>query len=173
MTTLAEPDQALLLDLTDPAAPAAGETLTLPGAAWLLYPHGEELLCVSAGEEGFSGTLTLYDRSAAGTLEPVQSLELKDLGDFPVVFFPESLYRDGEAGRVGFPLRLEDGNHYLLFACGPEGIRQTASVKLEYLPAGAVSLLVDGLLYVCKDGVSYVIDPEAGKLLKTVTNAVG
>ena len=90
-----------------------------------------------------------------------------------MLYEPAGLWTDAQIGRAGFPVQLETGFGYALVDTRQAQPALVKLVELDYLPASAESLLVGDLLYVCSPGTTYVLDPESGDLITTISNAVG
>lgn len=167
--TYAEPEQCWPLELSDPEAPAVGEALDMGTEAWILRPYSEDqILGVRETEDGL--VVALY---AVGDLtRPIDEVTVPS-ATTEAVSFPAAVWQDADNHRLGFPVRTESGYGYALFEEKSAGLELVEITRLDYLPGDALTLQTGGLLYVCSPGGTYVIDPETGALLTSISNAVG
>lgn len=163
-----------LIDLSDPAAPALGGSLSPAGVSVYVLPFGEQrLLALGDPVEADGLHLSLYD--AANPAEP-RELTRQFVGDYrwsAELFDPACLLAEGEKDLLSLPVEgLQPGGNLLLHWKDGE-FEQKGALALDFVPANTRMLLLDGVLYLCSPGVTHVIDPESGKLLTTISNAVG
>lgn len=163
-----------LIDLSNALTPALGGSLNPAGVSVYLLPFGENrLLALGDPVEADGLNLSLYD--ASNPAEP-QELARQFVGDYrwsAELFDPGCLLAEGETGLLSLPVEgLQPGGNLLLSWNGGE-FEQKGALALDFVPANTRMLLLDGLLYLCSPGVTHVIDPNSGKLLNTISNAVG
>lgn len=163
-----------LANLADPARPAPSGSLSCPGETLLLRSFGEGcVLGISEPGEGEDWELAVYD--VTDPAEPVKAASLNLGGHAPAASLsdPGAFFTDPVNGLIGFPTAGKNGNEYLLAAWDGSKLRINGSFQLEYVPADARALLLNGILYICSPGEVCVTDPETMKVIKTVSNAVG
>lgn len=171
LMTYSKPEAFFPLDLSDLQAPAVGEPVTLSEAGWTLRPFTESwILGLAETVDGVE--VMVYDMDGDGFSKAAASVSLPSVYT-DAISFPASIWQDPETGRIGFPTQLEGRYGYALCKYTGEGIQTVGVTELDYLPSDAYTLEVAGLIYVCSPGGTYVIDPETGALLTTISNAVG
>lgn len=158
--------------LADPAAPAMGASLPARGEPLLLRAFGEgRVLGLAPAENGWE--LVMYDVTDPAAPRELDSLTLDDPAPAGDPTARGVLFADPASGLVGLPAAGDDGNVYLLVRWTGEKWKQKGAFALEYVPANARGLLLNGLLYICSPGEVYVTDPDQMRVLATVSNAVG
>ena len=161
-------------DLSDPAAPTPAGSLSCPGETLLLRPFGEGcVLGIAEPGEGEAWELAVYDVSDPAAPVKAASLSLEGRAPTASLADPGAFFTDPANGLIGFPTAGQKGNEYLLASWDGAKLRTNGSFQLEYVPANARALLLDGILYICSPGELCVTDPETMKVIATVTNAVG
>ena len=159
-------------DLSDPKHPKTTGSLPCEGETLLLRAFGEgRVLGLAPAENGWE--LVMYDVTDPA---PPRELDSRTLDDPAPAGDPTArgvLFADPASGLVGLPAAGDDGNVYLLVRWTGEKWKQKGAFALEYVPANARGLLLNGLLYICSPGEVYVTDPDQMRVLATVSNAVG
>ena len=160
-------------DLSDPAEPkicgsfaAAGETLLLRELG------GGCVLSFSVPAAGSKVRLTVYDLTDPA--DPKQ-LDAKELDAVPAGDLTARgvLFTDAASGLIGWPAAGKDRAEYRLLRWNGSKLEDKGAAVPEYVPENGRSLLLNGTLYLCSPAQVCVIDPENGKVLATVSNAVG
>lgn len=161
-------------DLSDPAEPRMNGSLPTEGERTLLRSFGAELaLGVEAPAPGAPWQLVMYDLSDPANPKAADRLTLKDWSPASDLSDAGALFTDPANCLIGFPAVGKGRTEYLLVRWTGSELKQKGALALEYVPADARALLLDGLLYVCSPGAVYVADPETMSVLATVSNAVG
>lgn len=161
------------VDFSNPADPKVCGSFPTSGDILVLREMGQN--CVLAlslpGPEG-KLRLTAYDLSDPAAPKEADSLELDELpaGDLTA---RGALFADAASGWIGWPAAEEDGSAFRLVHWTGSKLKDEGTVSLDYVPDNARGLLLNGLLYICSPGQVCVTDPENGKVLTTVSNAVG
>ena len=161
------------VDFSNPADPKVCGSFPTSGDILVLWEMGQN--CVLAlslpGPEG-KIRLTAYDLSDPAAPKEADSLELDELpaGDLTA---RGALFADAASGWIGWPAAEEDGSAFRLVHWTGSKLKDEGTVSLDYVPDNARGLLLNGLLYICSPGQVCVTDPENGKVLTTVSNAVG
>ena len=167
-------DEVQLFDLANPAAPKLGATLDLRSTSRLMQPLSDgTLLCCACEEPGEGIVLRRFNLSNPGAPVELGRTEMKNMVESQVTWMASALFVDEAAKRIGFPIQKEGKPEYVLFRYGAEDIARTGSLELNYIPSDVRALPVDGALYLCSTGMTYVLDPDDMQLLTTVTEAVG
>lgn len=163
------------LDLSDPAAPKTGAALSIPGDQRIVQPVSESrLLLLSTVYGDGSLEMRLFDRSDPSQIRELTSGQTNREGvHYMVTWAPGTLYLDETGGAFGFPFYTGDGAGFCLYRYDESGFAQVGETQLEYLPDDTVTILHDGLLYLCSRTICYVLDPAAVTQLAVVTDAVG
>ncbi len=171
MMTYSEPEAFFPLNLADPTALTVGEPVMLSMEGWILRPYTDTLvLGLAETEKGME--VMIYDTAGDGFAKAAAAVSLPSVYT-DAISFPASIWQDPETGRIGFPTRLEGKYGYALCRYTSDGLEAVGVTALDYLPSDANTLAVDGLIYICSPGGTYVVDPETGELLTTISNAVG
>ena len=162
-------------DLSDPAKPVMTDSFPVQGERLLLRAFGEGLvLGLVSPEAGEPWKLVMYDLSDPAHPREADSLSLKSRVPASELSNPAALFTDAANCLLGFPVSGSNGNEYLLVRWTGSQLKQKGTLALEYVPANARGLLLDGLLYICSPpGEIYVADPETMTVLATVSNAAG
>ena len=84
-----------------------------------------------------------------------------------------SFFTDAANGLIGFPAAGKNGNVYLLASWDGSKLRVAGTLALEFVPADARALLLDGCLYICSPGEVSVADPETMTVIASVSNTEG
>ena len=172
--TAGEDEAVYLADLSDAAAPKTTGSLLCKGEGLLLRSFGEGyVLGIVEPGEGEDWELVVYDvRDPAA---PVRAAELELDGRSPAAGLsdPGAIFTDPVNGLIGFPAAGQNRNEYLLVSWDGSKLRETGAFELEYVPADARALLLNGSLYICSPGEVCVTDPETMKVIASVSNAVG
>ncbi len=173
MTASAGDERLFTAALSREDGPAMTGSLPAGGDRLLLRPFGENLvLGLAVSDEDGSWQLMMYDLSDPAEPRLADSLKLKDRGPAAGLSDPGAVFSDPGNALIGFPAADGKGE-YLLIRWAGSSFKEKGVFELEYLPAGARAMLLDGLLYICSPGEFYVTDPESMRLLATVSNAVG
>ena len=162
-----------LADLSDPAAPAMGGALSAGGDTLLLRAFGPDLvLALRAPASGGDWLMMVYDAADPAAPKLLDSVKLDEApaGDLSA---RGALLADPETGFIGYPAQGDEDVEYRLVRWTGSRLREEGALDLEYVPANARGLLIEGLLYVCSPGAVYVVDPEGQDVLATVSNTVG
>lgn len=165
-------DPIFCANLSDPASPAMGENLVLPGSCARFYGMGDGMILALSDDPTQENTTVL---SVYGGEDPARLLRTDRISlrqSDRVLRVPELVFADPESGYVALPVQAE-GTEYHLYRLEDGKLKKKGTTALEYVPDELRSVLIGGLLYVCGPGELYVIDPESAELLTTVSNAVG
>ena len=172
LLTSGETGSVIPVDLSNPAAPAAGEPLpeVKPEELSAFLPEGS-ILCIGSETRGLR--LRLLGPDGAGSLKLLAKTELEGVAGTPAQTDGSLLL--AEPGYLGFSADCveETDYSYLLLPRSGEEFGDPVEFTLPYLPTDARGLLLDGVLYICSAGTTYAADPETGELLATLTNAEG
>ena len=149
------------LDLTDPTAPAMGESLSAGDPAEILLRCGDQLLGLTAG-----GKLQLLTAGGAA-LETVAEGSIGE--NYPTIrYYLDSILVDSGSGIVVLP-----GTEGMVVYRVAEGtITQVGTVNMT-VNERTRTLLADGLVYIAGDDGYTVVDPAKAEILAQVTVAVG
>ncbi len=161
------------VDFSNPADPQIRGSFPTSGEALVLRDMGQGCvlaLALPGREEKLR--LTVYDVSDPSSPKEVDSLELDAFpaGDLTA---RGALFADANGGFIGWPAAGEDGSEFRLVRWTGSELKNEGAFALDYVPDNARGLLLNGLLYICSPGQVCVTDPENGKVLATVSNAVG
>ena len=150
-------------------------SLATAGERLLLRPFGEGLvLGIEAPAAGEAWRLLMYDLSDPANPKEADSLKLKDWRPASDLSDPGAVFTDPANCLIGFPAVGKGRTEYLLVRWTGSQLKQKGAFALEFVPADARALLLDGLLYICSPpGEIYVADPETMTVLATVSNAAG
>ena len=149
------------LDLTDPAAPAMGESLSKDDPAEILLRYGDRLLGVTAG-----GKLQLLQADGASLTKLAEG----SVGEnyTAIRYHLDSVLCDAATGIAVLPA---DGAMYV-YAISDSAIEEIGSVEMNVTDRTR-AVLVDGLLYVTGDIGVVVVDPATCETVAQVAVAVG
>ncbi|MCR5553063.1 MAG: beta-propeller domain-containing protein [Oscillospiraceae bacterium] len=161
-------DPVYCAELSD-AAPVMTGSLVLPGQTAALWLMGNDaVLVLSESAEGDGICLSVYDGADGMRRTDRVSIQC----DSPALRDWNALLADPETGLVGLPLGGSEAE-YRLYRLKDGALKEIGSTKPEYLSEELRGFLYDGLLYLCGPAEVRVLDPETGKLLTAVSNAVG
>ena len=149
------------LDLTDPAAPAMGESLSKDDPAEILLRCGDRLLGITAG-----GKLQLLEAEGAA-LNQVADVSIGE-NYTAIRYHMDSVLCDAAAGIAVLP--GADGMY--VYAISESDIEELGKVEMNVTERTRV-MLADGLLYVTGDIGVIVVDPATCETVAQVTVAVG
>ena len=165
---------ARLLDLSAPADPKMAGALELAGDYEYLLPFTQGLVLGFSGDDPNQQIcLSLYDvkdparpglLARSATERNAASAAVRNSG---------SLLIAPDEGLLGFPETLEEGTCFHLLRFDGAELTELRSYTLSFLPEDAGAVLLDGLLYLCSPGMTYVIDPASDTPAAIVTNAEG
>ena len=151
-----------------------GGSLPADGDTLLLRAFGKHLaLGLGLPASGGSWRLAMYDVTDPAAPKELDSLDDSSGAPAGDLTARGALFADPATGWIGWPAQGEDGVEYRLFRWTGTELREKGVLDLEYIPADARGLLLDGLLYVCSYGAVYVTDPETATVVATVSNTVG
>ncbi len=169
-----KPGTVSVAALRDPGALAVTGSLPVPGQRLLLRSFGPgRVLGLAAPAQGEDWQLLMFDTADPAAPRERDRLRLKDLAPAGGLSNPALLFTDPETGIIAFPAQTETGTEYRLVRWTGSEFKQKGAFALEYVPADARGLLLDGLLYICSPGVVYVTDPETVTVTAEISNAVG
>ena len=166
-------DTLTAADLTDPAEPKLCGSFAAAGETLLLRELGNGcVLAFSIPAAGGKTRLSVYDLSDPANPKQLDSKELDaaPVGDLTA---PGALFADAASGLIGWPAAGKDKTEYRLVHWTGSKLADKGSVAPEFVSDDARALLLNGLVYLCSPASVSVIDPEAMKIVTTVSNAVG
>lgn len=166
-------DTLSAVDLSNPKDPQIRGSFPASGEAIVLRELDKgNVLAFSLPVPGGKAELALYDLSDPAAPKLQDSRELDDLPAADLTVHG-ALFTDAASGLTGWAAAGKDGIEYHMVRCTDGKLKDLGAFALEYIPENARVLLLNGTLYLCSPGQVYVADPEAMKIVATVSNAVG
>lgn len=167
-------EAVVAVDLSDPAAPALTDAPANSGSDALMQLYAPGLLfSLSLPKDEFGLQLSMYDVSSPGKIAFLNGRVVSEFFDSQALRSRRSLVLLPEQGLIAFPVDGGGKANYAVFSFDGAKLAQKGTLALEYLPDNARGLLIDGKLYICSSGATYVVDASTLELLASVTNAEG
>ena len=166
-------DTLSAVDLSTPADPQIRGSFSVSGEVLILRDLGKNcVLALALPAAGGKLRLTVYDLSDPAAPKELDSMETDALpaGDLSA---RGALFADAGSGWIGWPAIGEDGGEFRLVRWTGSKLDDEGALRPDYVPENVRALLLNGQLYLCSPGQVCVADPENGKVLATVSNAVG
>lgn len=171
-------DPVFAIDFRDPTAPKLLSALELPGVSDYLHPFGEGRLFGfgrAVNEDGRSEglQLSMFDISDPTNVTLEGKLVLPDTYS-EASYDHHAIFVNTARGMIGFPMNdYGSGTVYCVYSYADGAFTENAAIDIDYYTDNMRGLLIDGMLYICCESVTYVIDLSSFRIVTSVSDAMG
>lgn len=172
-------DPVFTIDLSDPAHPTLESALEVPGVSNYLHVYKDgklfgfgQAVNENAASEGLQ--LSMFDVADPKNVFLEAQDVIKDAYS-NALYDHHALLIRGSLDLIGFPMygNYDWSNSYRVYSYENGKFVLQGEIALDYYPDSARGIVIDGVLYICGEFRTYVIDLSDYTLIADVSSAVG